>query len=141
MSKQGNPFANFDFTKMMSEFKMPGVDLEALTEAQRKNAEAVTKANQVAFEGMQRLAQRQTQIVTEAMEEAARAAQALAGGESPDKKAAAQAELAQKALEKALVDVRELSEMMARSTTDTMDVINGRVAESMEELRKIMGSK
>ena len=63
-----NPFANmdpskFDLTKMMSEFKLPGIDMETLMETQRKNIEAVTQANKVAVEGMQAIAKRQAEML------------------------------------------------------------------------------
>ena len=48
-----NPFFDFDFSKIVSEYKLPGVDVEALVSAQRRNIEAITAANQLAFEGLQ----------------------------------------------------------------------------------------
>ena len=76
-SKTGNPFMDQNFTEMfdprkyMDQFQMPGLDNQGLMEAHRKNIEAVTEANRVAFEGAQAMARRQTEIVREAMDEAA----------------------------------------------------------------------
>src|SRR5215216_2472285 len=39
----------FDFTKLMSQFRLPGVDFAALVERERKNIEALAKANRIAF--------------------------------------------------------------------------------------------
>ena len=36
MAKQENPFINLDFQKMMTDFKMPGIDADALMNAQQK---------------------------------------------------------------------------------------------------------
>ena len=41
MAKQENPFINLDFQKMMTDFKMPGIDADALMNAQQKNIEAI----------------------------------------------------------------------------------------------------
>jgi hypothetical protein len=49
----------FDFTKLMSQFRLPGVDFAALVDRERKNIEALAKANWIAFEGWQRLVRRQ----------------------------------------------------------------------------------
>ena len=52
-TQTGNPFLNgdfpgvLDFTKLAEQFRLPGVDSDALLENQRRNFEAVTKANQV----------------------------------------------------------------------------------------------
>ena len=45
----------FDFTKLMSQIQLPGVDFAALVDRERKNIEALAKANRIAFEGWQRL--------------------------------------------------------------------------------------
>src|SRR6186997_2522654 len=57
----------FDFTKLMSQFQLPGVDFTALVDRERKNIEAVVKANRIAFEGWQRLVRRQTEMLQETM--------------------------------------------------------------------------
>ena len=51
----------FDFTKLMSQFRLPGVDFAALVDRERKNIEALAKANRIAFEGWQRLVRRQAE--------------------------------------------------------------------------------
>ena len=43
-----NPFANVDFSKTMGDLKIPGFDVQAIMDAQRKNIEALTAANQTA---------------------------------------------------------------------------------------------
>ena len=41
----------FDFTKLMSQFRLPGVDFAALVDRERRNIEALAEANRIAFEG------------------------------------------------------------------------------------------
>ncbi|MDJ0893702.1 MAG: TIGR01841 family phasin [Alphaproteobacteria bacterium] len=138
MTKRTDPFMGMDVTKLMSEFKLPGVDMTALTQAQQKNIDAVMAANQRAMQGMQELAARQAQILQETMTEAGKAAAALAADTSPDVKAREQMELAQQALNKALQDMRDIAELMTKSTNETFEVINKRVAESIDEARKLV---
>ena len=69
-----NPFAamdfskfdlgKFDVTKMLGDVKIPGFDMQASMDAQRKNIEALTAANQTAVQGMQAVAQRQAEILS-----------------------------------------------------------------------------
>lgn len=136
------PFANldfgsFDFTKMMSDLKVPGVDMEALLSSQRKNIEALTKANQKTLEGMQAVAKRQSEIMAQAMAEVSAAAQQLATSTNPQEMSTKQSALIKAAFEKALANMRELAEMVNQSNTEAFEIINKRVAESLEELRAL----
>ncbi len=151
MAQSGDPFFNFDITKMMSEFdpakiadefakmasqyKIPGVDMDSLVEGQRKNLEALTAANRVAFEGVQAVAKRQAEILQETMNEAAGAMDAVAKSGSPQEAAAKQAELVKGAFEKALANMRELAEMVSKSNTEATQAINSRITETLDEIK------
>ena len=56
----GNPFGMpfVDITKILEQFKLPGIDIQAVLDARRKDVEALTQANQIAYESMQALARR-----------------------------------------------------------------------------------
>ena len=151
MAQSGDPFFNFDITKMMSEFdpakiadefakmasqyKIPGVDMDSLVQSQRKNLEALTAANRVAFEGVQAVAKRQAEILQETMNEAAGALDAVAKSGSPQEAAAKQAELVKGAFEKALANMRELAEMVSKSNTEATQAINARITETLDEIK------
>lgn len=137
MAKQptGNPFLEFDLSKVLSDFKAPGVDIDAIMAAQRKNIEAVTAANQLAVEGLQAILRRQAEIVRQSMEEAGSMVSDVMAAGSPEEKAAKQAELVKTAFEKALANVKELAEMVAKSNTEAADVLTKRVSESLDEVK------
>lgn len=144
-----NPFANMDFgkfdlskfdmTKMLGDVKIPGFDMQAIVDAQRKNIEALTAANQAAVQGMQAVAQRQAEILSQAMNEVSSVAQQLAGSASnPQEMTTKQAELVRKAFEQALANARELAEMVSKSNTEAFAIINKRVTESLQELKSLV---
>ncbi len=144
-----NPFANmdlgkfdmskFDITKMLGDVKIPGFDMQAAMDAQRKNIEALTAANQAAVQGMQAVAQRQAEILSQAMSEVSTVAQQLAGSASnPQEMTTKQAELVRKAFEQALSNARELAEMVSKSNTEAFAIINKRVTESLQELKSLV---
>ena len=108
-----------DFTKLMSQFRLPGVDFAALVDRERKNIEALAKANRIAFEGWQSLVRRQAEIFQETMKKVV----ADAGGQEAAKK---RADLAKEGFEKALADMRELAEMAAKSQKEAFDVVRKR---------------
>ncbi len=144
--KPTNPFAGFDVSqfdvsKMLQQYKVPGVDMEALMAAQRKNIEALTQANQVAIQGMQEVARRQSEILAQAMQEVSTVAQQLSSASSPQEMGSKQAELVRQAFERALANMRELAEMVNRSNSEAFNVINQRVNESLEELKSLASQK
>src|SRR5690242_6789629 len=58
-----------DLTKMVENFKLPGIDVNAIVESQRKDLEALAEANRQAYEGIKALAQRRNEILQEALQE------------------------------------------------------------------------
>ncbi|WP_119165239.1 phasin family protein [Algihabitans albus] len=141
MAKSSNPFeydfsAMTDVTKMFEQYKMPGIEMDKLVDAQRKNIEAITSANRLAFEGMQAIMQRQGEILRQSMSEASKVMQDMAAAGTPEDRMAKQADVMKKAFETALSNVKELAEMSAKSNTEAMETINKRVTESLDEVRE-----
>ncbi|MBF0094013.1 MAG: phasin family protein [Alphaproteobacteria bacterium] len=127
-----------DVTKMMGEFKMPGVDMESILSSQRKNIEALTAANRLAFEGIQAMMKRQTEILRQTMQEVAEATQGMAGTASPQEKLAKQTALAKEAFERSISNMREMSEMVAKSNSEVFELLNVRFSQVLDELKDVM---
>lgn len=141
-----NPFANvdlgkFDLTKMLGDVKIPGFDMQGIMDAQRKNIEALTAANQAAVQGVQAVAQRQAEILSQALNEVSTVAQQLASASSnPQELTTKQAELMRKAFEQALANARELAEMVSKSNTEAFAIINKRVTDGLQELKGLVAA-
>lgn len=133
MAEQANPFTA-DYTKIMQEFRVPGIDAESLWAAQRRNLEALTEANQAAVAGMQAVAKRQVEILQTSLQEVAEGARQLAEAD-PDDKVAKQTELAKTAFDKAVNTMRELSDLVTKAQGEALETINRRVSESLDEVR------
>src|SRR5262249_50489451 len=98
-----NPFGkifDFDLSKAMADFRVPGIDVDAVVATQRKNIEALTQANQLALEGVQAVARRQVEITRQALEEFSAYVRELAAPGSPEDRLAKQAEISKTAIEK-----------------------------------------
>ncbi len=119
---------SFDFAKLMKDFKLPGVDLAAIMEREKKNIEALTEANRIAFEGWQALVHRQGEILQDSIK---RAVGTLQGEDAGTKRM----DMATHAFQTALSNMRELAEMAAKSQKETFDVIRKRVEENVAALR------
>jgi phasin family protein len=137
--------SEFDMTKLtdqyqqfMQQYKLPGVDVDALMAGQRKNMEALTNANRDAFEAIQAVTRRQSEILKETMDEATKALEAISKSGSPPEAAAKQAELAKVAFEKALANMRELAEMVTKSHEEAGNIVNTRISQSLEEYKQLV---
>ena len=129
------PFFNFDVKKFAGDLKLPNVDLDSIVASSRKNIEALTQANRIAFEGFQAVAKRQVEIMRETMTEAASVLRNVMSGSPTDAKVAP--EVLKKAFEAALANMRELAEMTSKANSEAFDVIQKRVADSIEELKSL----
>jgi phasin family protein len=125
-----------EFSNTLKQYKLSGVDLDSLVASQKKNLEALTSANRVAFEGLQAVAKRQAEILQETMNEASKAVDQLSKTGSPPEIAAKQAELTKSAFERALANMRELAEMVSKANQDATNTVNARISASLDEIKE-----
>ena len=97
--------------------------------------EALVSANQAAFAGTQELFKCQSEMLQQAMVEATDAAKGLASSSSPQDLAAKQAELLQSAMEKALANSAELTELVKNSQETVAKQVNERFLASIQEIK------
>jgi phasin family protein len=146
-----NPFLDFNFSKMFDaarfsdfqkafgEFKLPNTDLEGVVAVQRRNVEAVVAANQLAFEGYQAIARRQGEIVRQSLEETASIVSELMSAGTPEEKVTRQAEMVKAIFEKTNANLKELSDLLAKSNTEAADVLAKRVSDGIDEMQTLLG--
>ena len=133
----GNPFGlpEFDFEKMLEQFRIPGVDVGAMLEAERKNFEALQEAGAAMNEGWQMLAAQQRAIFEGAIQ---RWQESLAKG-MPDSANTAmqrQNEMTQDLVQETLANMQKLSETAASAQVKAFEVIRKRFEERMGELSR-----
>lgn len=135
MAKQPENFLDFDISKFVGDFKIPGVDVDALVSSQRRNIEALTLANKTALEGVQAVFKRQVEILRQAVEEGQSVAKGLTEAGSPQEKVSRQTELVKDAFERALANSKELSEIIAKSNSEAFDLLNKRFFQILDEIK------
>ncbi len=150
MATVKNPFMDFDptkffdlsrltdFQKAFTEFKLPSPDFEGVVAAQRRNVEAIVAANQLAIEGYQAVARRQAEIIRQSLEETSSIVTELLAAGTPEDKVAKHAALVKSSFEKASANLKELSELVAKSNSEAAEVLSKRVKESIEELQAVL---
>ena len=135
-----SPQSPMDFTKYFADMKLPALpDLEVFLTANRKNLETLSAANRVALEGAQAVARRHMEIVQSSMTELTQAMQAMAGTDTPQAKAAKQAELLKQAYQHAVAHMKELGDLIQQSNAEALSLINQRFIEAMDEVKALAG--
>ncbi|MEX3896203.1 TIGR01841 family phasin [Paraburkholderia sp. BR10954] len=128
-----------EYTKVLGQFQLPGVDVAAILESRRKDIEALAQANSAALAGVQSLGLKQAEILRTTMTELQSLVAKLgAQGAAPGANAG---EVVQQALHKALVDMQELADTAYRAQSDSIAVVTKRVAEHVEELKALLQPK
>lgn len=122
-----------DMFKMFGDMKTPAIDFNQIFTISRRNVEALTAANQVVMEGFQAVSRRQAEIARSNFEQAIKTGRDAFSGTTPDVAATKQAEAAKHMFEKSFHNIREAFEMMTKSNLEAFDLLNKRMAESIEE--------
>lgn len=131
-----------DLTKLFSSFSFPaGPEMMALMETQKRNLAALAAANKLIFEGAQALTQRQMEVMRRQMTDVAEATRALTMVTDPKERSVRQTELVKTAYEKSVSDLREVEDLLRKSSGEALDLIHGRFLEAMDEVKGVMDRK
>jgi phasin family protein len=136
-----NPFADFDFSKFSSEFKLPVVNVETVVETSRKNFAALTSVNTAAVESLKAIAQRQGDMLRAAMEDLSKHGSEVLAAATVEEKAAKQIDFVKKAYESAVANSKELADLYSKGHTDALKALSERVAELTEEVKTAIAKK
>jgi phasin family protein len=136
-----NPFADFDFTKIAGEFKIPAVNVETMVETGRKNFAAMTTVGTAAVESMKTIAQRQGDMFRAAMEDFSKHGSEVLAAATIEEKAAKQIDFAKKSYELAVANSKELADLYTKSHTEAFETLSARVAELTEEVKAAIAAK
>lgn len=120
-----------DFSKLMEQVKLPGLDMTSVIETQRKNIDALTAANQLAYEGMQALVKKQAEMFNERVREIQAEVQKASRG-NPVEGLSQRTEFVQQTFQKIFDDMRELAEMAQKAQTETLAAISQRAAQDVK---------
>lgn len=141
MSNDAEPKATEQFAhfaKILEQFKVPGIDMRSLIEARRNDIAALIQANKVAYEGMQELVRKQTEILRVTMEEIQTTAKETVKGSETAALVGKPKEILEQAVQKALANMRELAELAIRTQTEAFTIISNRVTQDVEDVKRLV---
>ena len=123
-----------DVTKILAAFKPPGFpDTTALAATQKRNLDAMMEAYEIAARGGRDFAARYAEIMKNSTAELGEAVSALTSATSPEAIVQKQIELLNAARERAVANMRDLSETVQKASTEAIEVLNKRFAAAIEE--------
>jgi phasin family protein len=133
-----NMFA--EMTRRFSEMRFPTMipDGSLLLAAHRRNMEVLSAANRLALEGAQAVARRHMEIMQQTMTEFTEHARELSTADSPQQRAARQAELVKKSYERAIANIRDLSDLIQHSNAEALGVLSQRFTEAIDEVKALL---
>ena len=129
-----------EMTRRFTEMRFPTMipDSSALLAAHRRNMEVLANANRLALEGAQAVARRHMEIMQQTVTELSDHMRELTATESPQAKAARQADLVKRSYEQAVANIRDLSDLIQRSNGEALSVLSERFKEAMDEVKGLL---
>ena len=124
-------------SKLADTFKLPGLDVAALIEWQRKDMEALVEANRQTYAGISAVVERRNEILQETLAQL----QAAIGNWMSVDGLTKQAEASGLSIQKAFENFRELSEMEAQARNNAWKVAQDRLQENLVNLQKLLQPK
>ena len=111
-----------------------------LLESGRKDLAALMQANEKAYQGLQTVVQRQTEMIKSAISEWQAAAKEMPG-KDPKENLAKLDELGRQSFQRAIDDIKELANLAAKSQADAFDVVRQRIQANVDEVTKMLQRK
>lgn len=126
-----------DFENLLQRYQLPGVDVAALADWQRKDLETIAEAHRQAYEGIKAIVERRNEMLKETL------AQWQSAMQDPARKDALtkQAEAAEGGIRQAIDNFNELSQMNAEVLGNTWKVLQDRLQENTANLQKLLQPK
>jgi phasin family protein len=123
--------------KLTDKYQLPGVNIEALVDWQRKDMEALAEANRQAFEGIKALIDRRNEILQETLAQWQATVRDSTGPEVMSK----QTEAVKQGIETAIANFRELSQLEAQARNNAWKVVQDRIQENLSNMQKLLQPK
>jgi phasin family protein len=123
------------FKKLGEQFKVPQFDMAKIMEQHQKNLDALTRSWQSAAAGASAVATKQREILEAAVKQVTEMAKEYTPTGNPQEILAKQSEFAKKAMEAAIANTKDIAELVQKSSTEAMQIIQQRMKDSFEEIR------
>ncbi|SJZ34123.1 phasin family protein [Enhydrobacter aerosaccus] len=129
------------FRKLGEQLQIPSFDMNKIMEHQQKNIDAISRSWEAVASGATAMANKQREIFEAAMKDAGEMVQHYQPTGSPQEIFAKQSEFAKKAAEAAIRNTRDIAELVQKSSAEAFKIIQDRMHESYDEIRRSLEKK
>lgn len=126
-----------DLGRLLQKYQLPGIDVAAIVDSQRKDMEALAEANRLAYEGIKALAERRNEILRDSLAQWQAAMQGAQGDDASGKVV----EAVTQGVKQAAADFKELAEMEAETRGAAWKAVQDRLQENVANLQKLLQPK
>ena len=134
-----NPFTDFfaqnDFSRFFESYQSMPFDIQSFMDTQRKNIQALTEAQKVAVDNLQAIAQRQSTILSQMVEDNAAMAKEFMTEGTPEEKIAKNADMIKTSYERSIKNMNEIGDMLNKSNQEAGKIIDKRVKATLNEVK------
>lgn len=109
----------------------------AIAESGRKDLQALMQANEKSYQGLQAVVQRQTEMLKASIVEWQGTMKGMSSADPRESLSKLDA-MGKAAFKRALDDIRELSELAAKSQADAFEVVRQRIRDNVDEVSKLL---
>ncbi|KQW59674.1 TIGR01841 family phasin [Variovorax sp. Root411] len=135
-----NPLKNLKaMTDRLQELNLTG-GASKLLESGQKDLQALMQANEKSYQGLQTVVQRQTEMIKSAIAEWQTAAKEMPGKDAKANLAKLD-ELGRQSFQRAIDDIKELSNLAAKSQADAFELVRQRIQANVDEVTKMLQRK
>ena len=124
-----------DFSKIFAPFALPGFPVDQLSVAQRRNFETASAVIQLAVDSWQTVFRRQMDVFTQSATEGSTGLKELLSPGAPQEKLAQHADFFKSSFEKGLSNLREVSDILVKSSSEATDLLAKSVSENLAEFK------
>lgn len=129
------------FKSLGEQLKVPAFDMTKIMEHHQKNLDAMTRSWQAMAGGANEIAKKQREIFEAAFKDVTAMVQEYKPGGSPQDVMAKQSEFAKKAMDAAITNTRDITELVQKSSTEAFKIVQDRMKESYDEIRTSLEKK
>jgi phasin family protein len=132
---------NEEFTTMMAQMNVPGINMDELMATQKANLEALAIANKAAVEAFQEVGKLQIRLLKNSMGDVSSIVKTLGEARSPQEVATKQAQLAGEAFKTVFTNMQEIADIMTEANKTASNALSKRFSASLNEVQDILKTK
>ena len=125
-----------DLGERLQNLKLSGA-ASTVASSGRKDLEALIKANQKSYQGLQSVVKRQTEMLRDSITAWQGTVKSLPGSD-PKESIAKLDKMGRDAFKQALEDIRELADMAAKSQAEAFEIVRERITSNVDEVKKLL---